>query len=69
MLLLTAIPLNNNTGFTFTSDELFGPIEKRFCRGSYRGDILSILFSKLTGVFYLAAFDSSHVSNSIHCIE
>ncbi len=68
MLLFTAIPINYNTGFTLISGELFDPIEKRFCHGSYRGDILSVLF-KVNRCFYLAAFDSSHVSNSIHCIE
>ncbi len=64
-----AIPLNNYTGFTFTSGEHFGPIKERFCHGGYRGHILLILFSKPTCIFYLAAFDSAHVPNSMHCIE
>ncbi len=60
--LFTAIPLNNSIGFTFTRGEHFGSIEERLCHDSSRGDILSILiFSKLTRVFYLAGFDSSHV--------
>ncbi len=58
-----------STGFNFTSDEHFGPLEESFCHGSYRRDILLILVSKLACVFYSAAFDSSRVPNSMHCIE